>query len=138
MPHQLTAAVLCLALTACAPLQPDHAIAALDRAGGECRGEAGPAVKQILCERGIALAEFSPGSAAYRHIDAAFAERMVIAKLYDLGKLPRADRNAQDRVISDRLRASLREDPDVAMQDPDAGRLVYEAKIGITSADKGQ
>lgn len=26
----------------------------------------------------------------------------------------------------------------IAMQDPDAGRLVYEAKIGITSADKGQ
>jgi hypothetical protein len=26
----------------------------------------------------------------------------------------------------------------IAMDDPDAGRLVYEAKIGITSADKGQ
>jgi hypothetical protein len=26
----------------------------------------------------------------------------------------------------------------IAMQDPEAGRLVYEAKIGITSADKGQ
>jgi hypothetical protein len=26
----------------------------------------------------------------------------------------------------------------IAIQDPDAGRLVYDAKIGITSADKGQ
>jgi hypothetical protein len=26
----------------------------------------------------------------------------------------------------------------IAMDDPDSGRLVYEAKIGITSADKGQ
>jgi hypothetical protein len=26
----------------------------------------------------------------------------------------------------------------IAIQDPEAGRLVYEAKIGITSADKGQ
>jgi hypothetical protein len=26
----------------------------------------------------------------------------------------------------------------IAIQDPAAGRLVYEAKIGITSADKGQ
>jgi hypothetical protein len=25
----------------------------------------------------------------------------------------------------------------IAIEDPDSGRLVYEAKIGITSADKG-
>jgi hypothetical protein len=49
----------------------------------------------------------------------------------DTGKSPM-------RVVPKEVKIEVPNEFSIAMQDPDAGRLVYEAKIGITSADKGQ
>lgn len=49
----------------------------------------------------------------------------------DLGKTP-------FRNVPKEVTIEVPNEFSIAMQDPDDGRLVYEAKIGITSADKGQ